>query len=125
MLLDTLERSTNEEEGLDPTIIGQIREPSLFELVKRTLREAESQSKKGYLMTIIGGDICDVSDPHSDLMQAVKFVSENTDDKNTLTVITRACSKNNDDLSSTAKRESENVPVYAKGMLYYKVSNTI
>lgn len=90
------------------------REPTLFELVKRTLRRTNSHSPNGYIMTIMGGNICDVCDPYSELMQAAKFVSENTDDKKTLIVITRSCSDDSDTFG-TREIRSENIPVYAKG----------
>lgn len=93
-------------------------EPTLLELVKRTLRQASSHSTNGYIMTIVGGDISDIANPHSDLMQAAKFVTENTDDRNTLIVITRLCSENNNGLG-IRKTRSEKIPVYARGKSHY------
>lgn len=112
-LIDAQKRMSNEEDRLNPHLIGHVKEPTLFELTKRTLRETNVHSPNGYIMAIMGGDICDVSNPYSDLMQAAKFVSENTDDKNTLIVITRSCSDNDNTL--TRDVQSENIPVFAKG----------
>lgn len=105
---------TNEEDRLNPNLIGQVRELTLFELVKRTLRQTNSHSPKGYIMSIMGGNICDVSNPYSELMQAAKFVSENTDERNTLIVITSPCSDEGSTFSDRETR-SEDIPVYAKG----------
>lgn len=104
----------NEEDRLNPNLIGQIREPTLFELVKRTLRQASSHSPNGYIMTVMGGNISDVDDPYSDLMQAAKFVVENTDDKKTLIIISGTCSDGNS-LGIRETTQSEGIPVYARG----------
>lgn len=103
----------DEEDGLNVNLIGRVQEPSMFELVKRTLRQLEihKTNNNGFLLTFFGGNICDIRNPRSDLMQSIKHVLENCDKENTLAVLTGSCPKDgrigNDEIAS--------MPLYVRG----------
>lgn len=103
----------DEEDGLNLELLGRVQEPSMFELVRRTLREVQNhKSDNGFLMTFFGGNICDIKNPRSDLMQSIKHVLENSDEKNTLTVLTGSCPKE----GRIGNDEGGEIPLYVRGV---------
>lgn len=86
-------------------------ETSLFDLVKDTLYSVQDSSDDGFLIIVLGGLLNEISDPYSNLMQSVKHVVENTNDKNTLVVVTGLCP----DIDNLYNGRYEMIPVYVKG----------
>lgn len=102
----------DEEDGLNLNLLGRVQEPSMFELVKRTLRQLQLQnSDKGYLITFFGGNLCDMRNPRSDLMQSMKHLLENSDKANTLAVLTGSCPRN----GRIENDEENEIPLYVRG----------
>lgn len=108
---DPQKRTIDEEDGLNLDLLGCVQQPSMYELVRRTLRELE-QEDKGYLVTFFGGNMCDLKDPRSDLVQSIKHVLENSDEQNTLAVLTGSCPKD----GRIGTDEGIQMPLYAKGL---------
>lgn len=93
-------------------LIGQVKEPSMFELVRRTLRQVEQKDSNGYLMTIMGGDLCQIREPRSDLVQSIKHVLENSCPDDTLVAVTGSCPTD-----GKAETDVDEMPLYVKGMV--------
>lgn len=103
----------DEENALNLNLLGKIKEPSLLELSQRTYRQIRAQNNKnGYLSIVLGGDL-QVSDPRSDLVQAVKYFEENSGD-NSIMVVTGSCPCKRDVRSTDSK-----IPVYVKGLFLF------
>ncbi|RZC04988.1 hypothetical protein BDFB_010571 [Asbolus verrucosus] len=84
---------------------------SLFNLVKESLANVEG-CPSGFLMIVFGGCLKEIYDPYTDLMQSIKHVIENTDEKKTLIVVTGSCPIV--DRALTDENELS-IPVYVKG----------
>ncbi|KAK5640722.1 hypothetical protein RI129_009269 [Pyrocoelia pectoralis] len=97
-LVDFLE--SNEESGQN-----DLQEYVLLPSVSKTLRELRAQNNGRFLLVVNGGNLSMVSNPYSDLVQAIKHVRETTDCSRTLIVVTGDCSNSNDG----------NLPVFAIG----------
>lgn len=107
----------DEENGLNLNLLGRVQEPSMYELVKRTLRQLQLQnSDKGFLITFFGGNVCDLRNPRSDLMQSVKHVLENSDQANTLAVLTGSCPKD----GRIGSDEKIEIPLYVRGISFFR-----
>ncbi|GLV32350.1 Muscle-specific protein 300 kDa [Carabus blaptoides fortunei] len=108
-----------EENSVDPRIVGTVRVRPMFDLVRGTLQNLQTQTENhkdqtpGYLMVVLGGNLSEVADPFSDLVQSVKYVLENTD-QDRLILVTCLCP---DEFSCNMKREDRTilVPYYATG----------
>lgn len=104
----------DEEDGLNLNLLGRAQKPSMFELVRRTLRQLDMhKSNNGFLATFFGGKMCDIKNPRSDLMRSIKHVLENADEENTLTVLTGSCPREGR-INSDEKFE---MPLYVKGRI--------
>lgn len=102
----------DEEDGLNLDLLGRVQEPSMFELVRRTLRQLQiHRSNNGFLVTFFGGNICDLKNKRSDLMRSIKHVLENSDEQNTLAVLTGSCPKD----GRIGSDEETEMPLYVKG----------
>lgn len=112
---DPQNKMYDEENGLNVNLLGKVREPSLSALVQNTMQQAKQhKSEKGYLMTIIGGYINDLSNQQSDTAKAIKYAAENTKAINTLIVVTGSCpsKEQSSDPSNSQKME---MPLYVRG----------
>lgn len=113
----------DEENGLNVNLLGKVREPSLSALVQNTMQQIKLQkSEKGYLMTILGGYINDLSNPQSETVKAIKYATENTKAMNTLIVVTGSCPPK--EQSSDPSNSRKEMPLYVKGtncIQYFKL----
>ncbi|XP_066253157.1 uncharacterized protein [Euwallacea similis] len=66
----------------------QRQDPELFDMVKTTLNSLLNRPEKPFLMTIFGGHLHSIAEPHSPIVQSIKYVMENTESKKTLIVVT-------------------------------------
>lgn len=113
IILDKQKNMYDEEDGLNLKLLGQVQQPSMFELVRRTLRQLQLQKvDSGYLVTFFGGNLCDMRNPRSDLMQSVKHVLENSKQADTLAILTGSCPKN----GRIGSDEEIEIPLFVRGL---------
>ncbi|XP_063907678.1 uncharacterized protein LOC135125874 [Zophobas morio] len=91
--------------------LGKVSENSLFDLVKETLCNVQEGAENGFLMIIIGGCLHEICDIYSSLMQSIKHVVENTDERDTLIVVTGSCPL----VDGTNTDDTQLIPVYIRG----------
>lgn len=115
-IADPQNKMYDEENGLNVNLLGKIREPSLPALVQNTMQHIKQQkSEKGYLMTIIGGYINDLSNRQSDTYKAIKYVTEITKPLKTLIIVTGSCPASNGQSEDTSSIQTNEMPLYVKG----------
>ncbi|KAG5861669.1 hypothetical protein JTB14_003223 [Gonioctena quinquepunctata] len=123
--------SKEENEILTNLIGTKKQDPGLFESVKSTLSTLQEIPGEPFLMVVFGGHFSEICDKSSPLVQTLKHVSESTDPKSTLIVLTGACPNdtcegkkdgNNlviikESFRSDSSKDNINAvfPVYAKG----------
>lgn len=90
--------AVDEDSHIDLKRLGTFSEPSMFEMVRKTLRDLKRESAgnkvdAGFLLIVIGGNFSDMHCPNSQLSQSVKYVREHTCAKDTLLIVTSLCNK--------------------------------
>ncbi|XP_068896700.1 uncharacterized protein [Tenebrio molitor] len=101
---------TSQKQDLDQ--LGHVSENCLFDLVKETLSNVQEGCNNGFLMIVLGGCLKEICDIYSTLMQSVKHVVENTDERNTLIVVTGSCPPID---QATPEEQQCLIPVYMRG----------
>lgn len=104
---------------------------SLFNVVKRSLFDLQMNCEQsGFILIVFGGNLSDICNVYSPLIQTIKHVIENTDESNTLIVLTGSCTDGHggDDSSNDrkefveigegvgGKQTNDLVPLYVKGI---------
>lgn len=111
-------------------MVNRENDRGLFETVESTLKNLQ-ENPEAFLMVVFGGELQEVSDKYSPLVQTLKHVIENTDPENTLIVLTGNCPEfknpNNGvvEINENVKecRNLNKIPVYAKGNHFYNASS--
>ncbi|CAH1112538.1 unnamed protein product [Psylliodes chrysocephalus] len=114
--------SKQENDILTNGMVNRENDRGLFETVESTLKNLQ-ENPEAFLMVVFGGELQEVSDKYSPLVQTLKHVIENTDPENTLIVLTGNCPEfknpNNGvvEINENVKecRNLNKIPVYAKG----------
>lgn len=79
----------DQEDLVDISQLGKEKQdPGLFSTVKSTLDSLLDPPEANFLMVIFGGHLHTIADPHSPIVQSIKYVIENADVENTLVVVT-------------------------------------
>lgn len=107
LLLPKNEPETFEAETLPPTN----NDFCLLEKVVQTVEQLQQQ-EEAFLLIVFGGNLTDIKNCNSALLQSLKFLTENTNCAETLILLTGFCPETEDLEDGSTK-----IPVFAKGPL--------
>ncbi|CAH0554444.1 unnamed protein product [Brassicogethes aeneus] len=99
--------SSTTEDPATLNTLGQVRDTSFFQVVKSTLTKLQNKENP-YLMIILGGELVDLSNKESQLVQSIKHVIENEMCNNTMIVVTGMCPNQEDDVTCNQKKSGDN-----------------
>lgn len=93
------------------------QDPRLFQMVKNTLKTLQGTFEP-FIMVIFAGQLSEISDPHSPLIQTIKYVVESTLQETTLIILTGSCPVNEPNvvvINENIDCQKRIVPIFAKG----------